>query len=135
MANSLYDFGRQGFLDGSFNWASATVKCCLLHAASYTPNLATDEFLSDIPGGAVVATSSAFTGKTEAAGVAVADDVVFGAVSGSTVELIAIYEDTGTPSTSRLIALIDTATGLPLTPAGGSVTIAWDTGPNKIFKL
>jgi hypothetical protein len=30
---------------------------------------------------------------------------------------------------------IDAATGLPLTPNGGDVTIQWDNGANKIFKL
>ncbi len=35
----------------------------------------------------------------------------------------------------RLIAYIDTATGMPVTPNGGDITIAWDNGANKIFKL
>lgn len=36
---------------------------------------------------------------------------------------------------SPLIAFIDTATGLPVTPNGGDITVAWDSGANKIFKL
>lgn len=135
MANALYDFGRQGFLDGSYDWSSDTIKTALLDSGSYTADLAADEFLSDVPGGAIVATSSALTGKTENAGVADADDVVFSSVTGSNADLLLIYQDTGTGSTSRLIALIDTATGFPFTPSGGSVTIAWDSGSNKIFKL
>ena len=35
----------------------------------------------------------------------------------------------------RVIAFIDTATGLPVTPNGGDITITWDNGANKIFKL
>jgi hypothetical protein len=34
-----------------------------------------------------------------------------------------------------LIAYIDTATGLPVTPGGGDIDITWDNGSNKIFKL
>jgi hypothetical protein len=81
------------------------------------------------------ATSGALTGKTVTAGVADAVDVTFTAVSGATVEAIVLYADSGTEATSRLIAYIDTATGLPLTPNGGDVTVAWDNGANKIFKL
>jgi len=34
-----------------------------------------------------------------------------------------------------LIAFIDTATNLPVTPNGGDIIVAWDNGANKIFKL
>jgi hypothetical protein len=33
------------------------------------------------------------------------------------------------------IVVIDTATGLPFTPTGGDVSIVWDNGTNRIFKL
>lgn len=79
--------------------------------------------------------SSAFTTKTTAAGVADADDITFTSVSGATVEALVIYQDTGTGTTSRLIAYIDTATGLPATPTGGDISVTWDSGSNKIFKL
>nr|WP_201787713.1 hypothetical protein [Mycobacteroides immunogenum] len=59
----------------------------------------------------------------------------FSAVSGASVEAMVIYKDTGTVGTSPLIAYIDTATGLPVSPNGGDINIAWDTGTNKIFKL
>jgi hypothetical protein len=52
------------------------------------------------------------------------------------VESIVIYDDTpATEATKNLIAFIDTATGLPLTPNGGNVTVQWDAGANRIFKL
>ena len=47
----------------------------------------------------------------------------------------AVLVDTGTDSTSPLIAFIDTATGLPITPNGGDIIVTWDNGPNKLFKL
>ena len=37
----------------------------------------------------------------------------------SSIEAIVIYVDTGTEATSPLVAFIDTATGLPITPNGG----------------
>ena len=135
MANALYDKGREGFLDGSIDWDTNTIKVVLVDAADYTVNLATDDNLDDIPAGARVSTSPALTGKTVTAGVADADDVTFSSVSGDPSEALVIYKDTGVESTSRLIAYIDTATGLPVTPNGGNITVQWDSGANKIFKL
>ena len=135
MANALYDLGRQGFLDGSIDWDTDNIKAVLVDTGAYTVNLATHQFLSDVAAGARISISGNLASKTVAAGVADAADVVFTAVTGATVEAIVIYKDTGTVGTSRLIAFIDTATGLPLTPNGGDVTVAWDNGANKIFKL
>jgi hypothetical protein len=135
VANALYDLGRQGFLDGSIDWDTDNIKAVLVDTGAYTVNLSTHQFLSDIAAGARISTSGNLASKTVTAGVADAADVVFTSVTGATVEAIVIYKDTGTAGTSRLIAYIDTATGLPLTPNGGDVTVAWDNGANKIFKL
>ncbi|ANO03595.1 hypothetical protein [Mycobacteroides immunogenum] len=137
MANALYDKGREAFATGAINWNGDTIKVVLVDttAGAYTPNLATHQFLSDIAAGARVATSGALTGKTATAGICNAASVTFSAVSGASVEAMVIYKDTGTVGTSPLIAYIDTATGLPVSPNGGDINIAWDTGTNKIFKL
>lgn len=135
MANALYDKARQAFLDGNISWSSNTLKAILVDAGTYTVSLSTHDFLDDIPMGARVSTSSALASKTVTDGVADAADVTFTSVTGSTVEAIVIYQHTGTESTSRLIAYIDTATGLPATPSGGDITVTWNDGANKIFKL
>jgi len=135
MANALYDKGREGFLDGSIDWDTDDIRVILIDTDDYSVNLATDDNLDDIPTAARVATSGALTGKTVTDGVADADDVVFCSVSGDQSEALVIYQHTGTESTSRLIAYIDTATGLPVTPNGGDITVQWDNGSNKIFKL
>ncbi len=135
MANALYDKGRQGFLDGSIDWDTQNIKVVLVDNADYTVNLATDNALDDIAAGGRVATSSNLTSKTVTDGVADAADVTFSAVSGDVSESLVIYYDSGVESTSLLIAYIDTATNLPVTPNGGDITIAWDNGANKIFKL
>jgi hypothetical protein len=135
MPNALYDKGREGFLAGEIDWETDVIKAVLIDAADYTVNLAAHQFLSDIPLAARVATSAALTGKTVANGVADAADLSLPAVSGDPGEALVIYQDTGTAGTSRLIAYIDTATGLPVTPNGGDINLAWDNGANKIFKL
>jgi hypothetical protein len=65
-----------------------------------------------------------------------ASPVTYTAVSGSQVTQIVIYKDTGTGSTSPLIANVNSAGAtLPVTPNGGNITITWDSGANKIFAL
>lgn len=135
MANVLYDKGRKAFLDGDIDWLNDTIKVVLVDGADYTPLVATHEFLADIAAIARVATSPALANKSSTAGVADADDVTFAAVAGDTSEYLVIYQDTGNAATSRLIAIIDTATGLPVIPNGSDIVLVWDNGASKIFKL
>ena len=135
MANALFDKARQRFLEGQFNWNTDTIKAVLVDTGTYTVNLSAHEFLSDISTGARIATSGAFTGNTTTGGAADANDVTFTSVTGASIEAIVLYKDTGTDATSPLIAFIDTATGLPITPNGGDIIVTWDNGANKIFKL
>ena len=134
MSNALYGKGRDKFLNGDIDWAVDTIKAVLVDTAAYAVAIDTDEFLSSIPVGDRIATAT-LGSKTSALGVADAADTAFTSVTGDTVEAIVIYKDTGDAATSPLIAYIDTATGLPLTPNGGDVTVTWDNGANKIFKL
>ena len=135
MANALFDKARQRFLEGQFNWNTDTVKAVLVDTGTYTVNLSAHEFLSDIGTGARISTSGAFTGKTTTGGAADANDITFTSVTGASIEAIVLYKDTGTDATSPLIAFIDTATGLPITPNDGDIIVTWDNGANKIFKL
>lgn len=135
MANGLYNKGREGFLGGSINMSSNDIRAILVDTADYTVNLATHDFLDDVPAAARVAVSAAMASKTITDGIFDAADVTWSAVSGDPSEAIVIYQHTGTESTSRLIAYIDTATGLPVIPNGGNITVTWDSGTNKIFKL
>jgi hypothetical protein len=153
---------------------------------------------------ALVGAKVNLTSPTVVNGVADAADTTFTAVSGASVEGIAIFQDTGTPSTSRMVCLITgkfivtcnttttgttipveplpyaipngttlvfsngvsatlsalanagdraitvgsatitaatralapiTASGLPVTPNGGNIVVAYDNGANRIFKL
>ena len=135
MANTLYDSARQGFLEAQINWLTDTVKVLLVDAGAYTPNVSTHHFLADIQVSSRIAGPVTLTSKTTTGGAADAADVTFTSVSGASIEMIVIYKDTGTEATSPLIAMIDTATGLPITPNGGDIIVTWDNGVNKIFKV
>ncbi len=134
MANALYDTGRNAFLRGDLSWNSHTFKVVLL-SSSYTVNLTSHQYLTNIPGGARIATSSALTTSLPGAGVADASDITFTSVTGSQVTQFVVYRDTGTEATSQLVAYFDTATNLPITPNGGDISITWSNDTNRIFKL
>lgn len=134
MSNALYGKGRDKFLNGDIDFAADTIKAVLVDTAGYSVAIDTDEFLDAIPGGNRISTAT-LASKSSALGVADAADTAFTSVTGATVEAIVLYKDTGDAATSPLIAYIDTATGLPLTPNGGDVTVTWDNGANKILKL
>lgn len=135
MANALYDYGREGFLAADIDWDGDNIKIVLIDEADDTPALDTDQHLEDRTAAARVSTSGNLTSKAVTDGVADAANVTLSSVTGDVSESIDIYQDSGVESTSRLIANIDTATGLPVTPNGGDIEVQWDDGANKIFKL
>lgn len=148
MPNALYDKGRNKFARGEILWKATgghTIKAFLIDSASYTVDLAAHEFLSDVPsaarkgnsGGNTRADAPQLTLLDPSAGVCDANDITFIAVpAGAALEYILLFRDDGVAdASSPLIALLDTATGLPITPNGADITIQWDNGTNKIFKL
>ena len=135
MANTLYDLARQRFLEAQINWMTDTIKVLLVDTGAYTPQTSVHQYLSDIPTSARIAGPITLTAKSTTGGAADAADVTFTSVTGASIEAIVIYSDTGQENTSPLIAYIDTATGLPITPNGGDIIVTWDNGTNKIFKV
>jgi hypothetical protein len=143
-ANSLYDFGRQGFLEGTIDWDTAVIKVALVDSADYTVNLATHQFFSSVNAvaAAIEETSAALANKTVTAGVADADDIVFTAAAGDPCEALVFYQSSAVTGgadvaagSQRVIGYMDTATGLPVTLNGGNVNVTFDSGSNRIFKL
>ena len=142
MASQLFDAGREGFLAGEIDWDGAVIKAALVRGYNFS---ASHRFVSDVTnaGGSLVATSGALTGKTISAGVADAADVSFAAVpTGAAIPALIIFQSSAVTggadvaaSAQRLICYIDTATGLPVTPNGQAINLAWDNGSNRIFKL
>jgi hypothetical protein len=136
MANALYDSARGLYLTAGLTWATDNVKVALVRGYTFSSAHAN---LSDITGGGggtIVATSGNLASKTTTSGVAGAANITYTTVAaGAACANLIIYKDTGTAGTSSLIASIDTAAGLPVTPNGQDITVSWDTGANKIFKL
>lgn len=94
---------------------------------TYTYDAAHD-FLDDVPAGARIGTPQTLGTKTFANGVFDADNVTFPSLSGDSIEALLAYIDTGTPATSRLVGLLRTAQGLPLTPNGQNQPVVWNAG-------
>jgi len=137
MANAVYGKCREAWLLNNIaapiDYDTDTIKVALV-TAGYTCTIDTDQYYSSVTA-SVVATPQTLASKTGTLGVADAADNTFTAVTGAQVTHLVIYKDTGTASTSPLIAHIDTATNLPVTPNGGDITISWDNGTSKIFKI
>jgi predicted RNA methylase len=142
MSNSLFDSGREGFLDGTIDWDTAVIKVALVRGYTFS---AAHKWVSDITtaSGTLAATSAALSSKTVTAGVADAADITFSAVaSNAGNHSLLIFQSSAVTggadvaaSAQRVIAWIDTATNLPAVPNGGDISVAWDSGTNRIFKL
>lgn len=136
MANALYDPGREGFLAGEIDWDTNEIRVMLVKS-TYTFSAA-HKFVSELtPATNDNGRSAALGTKTVTAGVADAADTSVTATAATACNALVVYQNTGADDTARrLIAYIDTATGLPFTPAAGqNVPITFDNGANKIFKL
>jgi len=122
MANVLYPKAKEAFIGGDLALDTDNIKAVLVDTATYTYSAAHD-FLDDIPAGERVATSANLTTKTITDGTFDSDDLVFTSVTGDPSEALVLYQDSGAEGTSRLIAFIDTATGLPVTPDGTNINV------------
>lgn len=136
MANSIYTAFLNGILGSHatrVDLDADTIKIALVDngSADGAPDAANDDFWDDQDAG-LIGTAYTLANKTiGSVGAGVFDNTVdpapaFTAVSGATVESLVLFKDTGTPSTSNLIAFWDTATGLPLTPNGGDVNLTFN---------
>lgn len=132
MASGLYVKTKKLMLDGDIDLLVDNLKAVLVDTADYTVDLTNHDYLDDVPAGARVATSGNLANKTTTGGIFDADDVTLTSVTGDSCEAVIIYKDTTVASTSPLIAYVD---GISVTPDGGNIVIAWDSGTNKIFKL
>lgn len=138
MANAIYPLYKQSLLAGDTNadldnnTAQDGVYVALIDTGAYTYSAA-HQFYSNLSG--IVGTPQRITTPTIVNGVFDGDNVTFTAVSGATVEALAIYrQNAGANTTWRLVAFIDTGvTGLPVTPNGGDITITWNA--SGIFAL
>ena len=110
----------------------------------YTYDSAHD-FVDDVTGagGTLHATSAALSSISVTNGVFDAADITFTTPgTDANDHALLIFQSSAVAggsdvasSAQRLVAWIDTGTGVPIKPAGGDITVIWDNGSNKIFSL
>ena len=143
MSNALFDAGREGILDGTISVSVASIKVALVRGYTFS---AAHKFVSDITGaGGTLAASAdaALSSKTETGGVFNAGSATWTApAANANNHYLLIYQSSAVTggadvaaTAQRVIAYIDTGTNLPVILNGGNITVTWDTGSNKIFKL
>lgn len=135
MASAIYDKAAESFLKGEIALLSDDIRLICVDSADYTPNTASDQYLTSIAAGGRVGVSGALQNKAIANRAFDADDITITGVSGDQFEYVVVYKHTGADATARLIAIFDSGTGLPFTPSGGDILIKFDSGTNKIFRL
>lgn len=144
MANLVYNEAKLSVTNANIALATDTIKA-MLCTSTYTPN-ADNQFIDT--GGAsdpVDARVAGTTDQTIGGKTQVKDntndfayfdgnDVTFTAVAaGATVAGVELYKDTGTPTTSKLIASYDIT---DIATNGGDISIQWATVANgAILKL
>jgi len=136
MASGIYPRGRNAFMTGALiDWIADDISM-VFAGSGYAWN-GTDPF-GDLYFSAVtnvIGPKMPLTGKTSVTagipGVAGADNIVSPNIdAGSTITQIIVFRDTGTPSSSTLLAHIDV---IPTPTNGGPVTVTWN--PSGIFIL
>jgi len=139
MTAFLYDNGREAFATGSINWGSTTgnqVVAVLVDNDVTDCSVTTLDTLDDIDAvGTIVGAAVDITVPVTTDGTVSCADIVWSTVSGLQCEAIVFYWDTGTPSTSTLIAYLDSTavSNLPVTPNGGDIT--FEPHASGIFTL
>lgn len=144
MASFMYDVARINLMGNTTAHARVdldtdTLGMFFVDEGTDTPNQTTDQDCADRTGNnPTFAAAPNLTGVSVAAsgglGVLDATDLTFTALSGGTsVESVDLFKDTGTDTTSVLIANFDDYTGLPLTPSGSDVIIVFHA--NGILRI
>jgi hypothetical protein len=130
VANTVYTTFKTALLDGTINLATANL-WALISTSGYTPNYATDSFVSVI---APILSRVALTGITVSNGSLFANDPTFPAVnSGSVVTQVIVYINSGSDATSQLICTFNQACpGLPVATNDGNIEVQW---VGEIFSL
>lgn len=135
MANRFYAKGKRRVNDADVHWSLADIKAVLVSSA-YTPDTNVDEFYAAVKPHILGAPVKVLGRVSEDGGVADATDLTLPIKNGETAAYVVIFKDTGSPDTSPLLLLFDTAPGLPVTAVSdGNVVVQWDNSGNKVYRL
>lgn len=124
MANAIPATTRKALLDGDVDLLNDTVKATLVKTA-YTYSSAHD-FIDDVTAGNRIATVTLASKTTTAGAFDSADPTWTSVAAGSTIGGIWLWVDSGTESTSRLVAWYDTnaaSAAISVATNGGNVTV------------
>src|ERR1700712_569646 len=142
MASALYNSFKKKIMDGSIDLDSDTIKVALC-TSTYTPNIDSHAFFSDLTnevssagtnytaGGTALANKSVNQDNTNDLAYFDADDVSWPSSTIPAARYAVIYKSTGTAGTSPLIGVIDLVTDR--SSNGDTLVISWDA--NGILKL
>lgn len=123
MSIDFYDAGLEGILNRSIDLNSGDLRLLLVNAG-YTRNLATHKFRSAIGGPNTIISSNLLTGFVASGRNFTFDVTVMPAApAGVDGTQIVLAEDTGSPTTDRLVCVWDSSSGLPITPNGSDINI------------
>ncbi len=130
MADAYYNDTGNNWLGngvhGNTDLDTDDIRMILYDEGADARNLA-DQDLTDVIAGARIDTSPNLTTKevgVVADGIFNHADEVFTAVTGSSVESLLYFEFNATESIAPLLFVLDSWTGLPVTPNGGDITAA-----------
>src|SRR6516164_488200 len=127
MADFVYDKALEDIGAALINLVTDTIKVVAAKSTYSAVKTATNPTLNDIASGDRVVIGT-LANKTEVGGVFSADPTTLPATpNGVAASQLIVYKDTGSPTTSRLILHIDSATGLPFTGNGLDAPINWPT--------
>lgn len=141
MANAVYPKALEGLISGLIDLDTAVVKASFVRGYTYSSS---HTFVSDVTGagGTVNGTSAALSSVSVTSGVFDAADTTVSTTANATDHGILVFQSSAVTggadvaaTAQRVIAWLDTGTGLPIQPGTGSTPITWDNGTNKIFKL
>lgn len=136
MSNNRYVKGINHLGLGEIDLVNGDIRALLINSNHYTPTFSSDEFLSDIPSDAIVATmDSPLENKRFVDCVFDCDDYVFPAVTSSNIDAVVFYYHTGVDETSILLIYVDNSDLFPLNSSGWDIKMEWANGANKIFRL
>lgn len=136
MANLMYGKAKQAFFNGDIDVQINQIKILFVDS-TYSPNISSDEFVSQIPSSSIKHRSNALSNVTTNLGVLDADDIAVADYPGNAFKALVLYQNSGSDSTSRLIAYIEDSTGLPFPGSATQVpvSIIWNNDSNKIIAL
>lgn len=135
----VYNEAKTSFGKGEIAWATDTIKVALLDS-TYTPNIDTHVYFSDISGeitgggytagGYTLASKAATTDTTNNRAEFDAADVSITSFT-NVFRYLVVYKSTGVAATSRLICYIDLGSNVTVT--NSTYTITWNA--EGIFQL